>query len=130
MEKKRTALGVKAAVLVFVLGCSICFFGCSTAQKEEKRKDETLEKNLKLLAEGYREIYESAEQDDELDSIMFQKKIVDYLGEKGYAAVDQNHRINMVNLSRQKHIDQRAGGRKGSRDCFISCYGTGKDRSL
>lgn len=108
MKKKRTALGVKAAVLVFVLGCSICFFGCSTAQKEEKRKDETLEKNLKLLAEGYREIYESAEQDDELDSIMFQKKIVDYLGEKGYAAVDQNQRINMVNFEQAEAYCQRA----------------------
>lgn len=39
MKKKRTALGVKAAVLVFVLGCSICFFGCSTERRKKKRRD-------------------------------------------------------------------------------------------
>lgn len=52
-NKKKTALEFKVAALVFIFGCSIYFLGCSAAQKEEKREEETLEKSLEYHPSGY-----------------------------------------------------------------------------
>lgn len=84
--------------------CIILLAGCSnTAPLYEKhdnvkntmtsRKENITEDSLEL-AESYRELYESMGRNEIAD---FQKHVIDKIGQQGYAVLDTENQINMVN---------------------------------
>lgn len=92
-------------VFLIILSFSIGLAGCSDTKgyymdnKQKEISTFTEEKDWKSfeIAECCREIYERAEKQDSLNDLNIKKQIIEYLGIKGYVAVDDKNQINMVN---------------------------------
>lgn len=104
--------------VIICLSVAICA-GCGDRMKDTKeenverlsedQKKSKITDESKQLAEGYRKIYEDAKSQESLDTIETQEKIIAYMGEKGYAAVDRDDQINMVNYSQVENFCRKAG---------------------
>ena len=80
--------------------------------------------------EGTRELYEKAAENKLLDSLEFQKQVIDYLGQKGYAAVDMKDQVDMVHSEQvETYCEKDKKGRIG-RCGDIFCHRTGWCSSL
>lgn len=83
-----------------------------TETKEEQSDTQTQEQKIcqetEALAEGYRELYENAKQKGTLDSLELQEEIVAYLGDAGYAAVDVQNQVDMVNADLVEQFCKKA----------------------
>lgn len=113
----------RALPVMICLSMAICA-GCGNRMEgtkenaelsSEDNKKSKITDESKALAEGYREIYEDAKSQESLNSLETQQKIVAYMGESGYTAVDRDDQINMVNHGKvesfcesaaKKHQDQ------------------------
>lgn len=102
-------------VVVLLVMCMIVFCGCSKTnpdEKEEKNvqsaKQQKIAEDFEKLMEGARELYETAVKNDQLNSLLYQKQIIDYLGNKGYAAVDINNQIDMVHAEQVEKYCEKA----------------------
>ena len=71
---------------------------------------------LMNLAEGYREIYEEAAAEGTLADLEVMREITEYFGRAGYAAVDINNQINMLNYEQAEEFCVKAqnGGSAGT----------------
>lgn len=93
------------------------FAGCSQkGQKgeetaEERTQETEIEKESEKLAEGYREIYEAAAEEGTLDTLEAKQQILSCLEREGYAAVDREDQLNMVNSDKMEAfcLDAQAG---------------------
>ena len=92
-------------ILLFAgAGCSIAVeredgYRQENQQKTERqKKEERISRESEQLAEGLREIYEEERGRGEKDTLAFQQQIIQAIGEQGYAAVDTDNQINMVNF--------------------------------
>ncbi len=77
--------------------------GCGKEQPEEQKRESArdiqkreIAEDFEQLMDGTRELYKKAAESGRLDSLEYQEQIIDYLGEKGYAAVDIKAQIDMV----------------------------------
>ena len=66
---------------------------------------------MEKLAEGYREIYEAAAEEGTLDTLEAKQQILSCLEREGYAAVDREDQLNMVNSDKMEAfcLDAQAG---------------------
>lgn len=71
-------------------------------------KESRISIESKELAEGYRKIYEDGERQESLNSLEMQQKIITYMGENGYAAVDRDDQINMINYGQVENFCENA----------------------
>lgn len=99
MKKKNQNLGKLKLLLLFF--CVVSLFGCGKEGKDKKDDFET-------LMEGAKGLYEKAENHRQIDSVEFQKKVVEYIGEKGYACVDQKAQIDMVHPEQVEKFCEKA----------------------
>ena len=87
----------KIAMILIVL---IVFTGCGQnriTEKEEKKETVESEMNaeVKKAAQTFRSVY--MKEKSELNTLKVKRKIINCLEEKGYAAVDCDNQIDMVN---------------------------------
>ena len=85
---------MKRKVIALLVICVMVLSGCGKTTPEEKSEETVQDIQQKEIAddfeelmEGTRELYEKAAENKLLDSLEFQKQVIDYLGQKGYAAV-------------------------------------------
>lgn len=106
----------KTIILAAVLICCGCGKGAGGENPDEGGKiystgneipEKTAEESGKL-AEGYREIYQAAEEKGILNTIDVQKQIVNYMGRSGYISVDRDNRINMSNYEQAEKFCENA----------------------
>lgn len=108
-----------AGLLIIVVG-SGCGYGAErrTDQKTQEIKEPESEENRKedslRLAERLKDLYEQ-----EKDTETIQETIIRAIGEQGYAAVDTDNQINMVNYSQMETFCQQAEeGKKAKATLF------------
>ena len=102
-------------ILLFAgAGCSIAVeredgYKQENQQKTERQeKEERISRESEQLAEGFREIYEEERGRGEKDTLAFQQQIIQAIGEQGYAAVDTDNQINMVNFGQVQDFCESA----------------------
>ncbi|WP_302789116.1 DUF6070 family protein [Anaerostipes caccae] len=105
---------VSALVIIPLLICS----GCSVNSDDNQQNDneeaiiyeeqQTINADSEKLAEGYRAIYEKARKEDTLDTLELQQEIIEYFGNAGYAAVDIDNQINMVQYEQVEEFCEKA----------------------
>ncbi|WP_342759599.1 DUF6070 family protein [Kineothrix sedimenti] len=106
VKYKKLLLGL--ALLIFgAVGCgnvsqSIPKSGTSEEIQDNQGTNEEIERESKEIAECYRGIYEQAVEAGMLGTLDTAKKIVECLGDAGYAAVDAENQVNMVNSEKVK----------------------------
>lgn len=109
--------GNRKKMLLLFLCLLLIFAGCSQkGQKgeetaEERTQETEIEKESEKLAEGYREIYEAAAEEGTLDTLETKQQILSCLEKEGYAAVDREDQLNMVNSDKMEAfcLDAQAG---------------------
>lgn len=89
-------------VIAFIVsGITGCGMGGAASDKQAKQGQPQIEQVLleetESIAESYREIYENAVEKECLGSLDVTGKIVERLGNQGYAAVDFENEIDMAN---------------------------------
>lgn len=89
--KKRFLIICVLLFLLSISGCSVFYEAAIKSLEQDIISAELLD-----LAEGYREIYEKAKEED-LDTLLVTEKIMEYIGEAGYSVVDMNHQLDMIN---------------------------------
>ena len=99
----------KFAVILIVL---IVFTGCGQnriTEKEEKKETVESEMNaeVKKTAQTFRSVY--MKEKSELNTLKAKRKIINCLEEKGYAAVDCDNQIDMVNREKVEDFCKAAG---------------------
>ena len=100
----------KGIMLLFSAILMLCI-GCQENTDEEAEEDKTeqqIYRESENLAEGYREIYEAAVEQENLDMLEVQQAIIDSIGSSGYAAVDRDDQINMVNYEQVEDFCKNA----------------------
>ena len=102
----------KRIVMLALVILMLCV-GCEGNTDEDETKQQIYDDSEKL-AEGYREIYERAAEQGDLDTLEVQQKIIDSLSSSGYAAVDRDDQINMVNYEQVEDFCKSAD--EGSED--------------
>ena len=90
----------RKSIALLVLTMLVLCTGCKQNTDEETEEDKTeqqIYEDSQKLAEGYRKIYETAVSQGNLNTLEVQQKIIDSISSSGYAAVDRDDQINMVN---------------------------------
>lgn len=132
---KRRNLLLLMTVLLLCSGCS-AGYDESTAEPgeavegspgnaQEQKKDGTAEET-EALAEGYRDLYEEAEEDGREDSLELKQVVVDYLGGEGYAASDRDDQINMANYQQAEEFCRKAQKKEAAELTLFSVLDEGK----
>lgn len=132
---KRRNLLLLMTVLLLCSGCS-AGYDESTAEPgeavegspgnaQEQKKDGTAEET-EALAEGYRDLYEEAEEDGREDSLELKQAVVDYLGGEGYAASDRDDQINMANYQQAEEFCRKAQKKEAAELTLFSVLDEGK----
>ena len=115
-KNQRKRLGVLVAVILLSLA------GCGNggpehvAETEVDKEEPKITDELMNLAEGYREIYGEAAAEGTLADLEVMREITEYFGRAGYAAVDINNQINMLNYEQAEEFCVKAqnGGSAGT----------------
>ena len=90
----------RKSIALLVLAMLVLCTGCKQNTDEETEEDKTeqqIYEDSQKLAEGYRKIYETTVSQGNLNTLEVQQKIIDSISSSGYAAVDRDDQINMVN---------------------------------
>lgn len=100
--KKKELLAVLALLSLGLSGCNNASqhmeqSGINETVQNVQETDKEFFAESKEIAERYQKIYEQAVNDDTLGTLETVKKIVECLGDAGYAAVDDKNQIDMVN---------------------------------
>ena len=136
LKVKMKKAGVYIAVLAVLAG------GCGREDKdslqyedalaiEEKENSDQQEALQELcedsehLAEGYREIYENGKKYQTMNTLEGKQQILNYLGNKGYAAVDAENQINMVNSDQVEDFCAKAKKRQDAEATIFSVIDEG-----
>ncbi len=103
MQKKELLLGL-ALLIVGTWGCGNAPQPIPQSENVQNNQgtDEEFEAESKEIAECYRVIYERAVEAGTLGTLDTARKIVECLGDAGYAAVDAENQIDMVNSEKVK----------------------------
>ena len=107
-KNQRKRLGVLVAVILLSLA------GCGNsgpehvAETEVDKEEPKITDELMNLAEGYREIYEETAAEGTLADLEVMREITEYFGRTGYAAVDINNQINMLNYEQAEEFCVKA----------------------
>ena len=104
----------KYILFILILIMAVAGYIGLVSEKEEKSKNnksaqQELQGEFIKIMEGAEEIYENFEKGD---SYEFQKKLVEYLGGKGYAAVDSDSQMDMVHGEQVEKYCENAGKNK------------------
>lgn len=98
-RKKNNIVIVLTLVVLVIVGC-----GMKASKEKIPEKPDVVTESEKL-AEGYRDIYEKAEGTNHFESV---EKIVEYFGEAGYAAIDLENQMDMVNPEQMEDFAEKA----------------------
>ncbi len=98
--------------LILLLVCTGCEQDTGEEKTEQGKKEQQISEKSESLAEGYREIYETAVEQGNIDTLEVQEKIIDVIGKSGYAAVDRDNQLNMVNYEQAEEFCENAGEKK------------------
>ena len=111
----------KIIFILFLAVFTVCS-GCENKQNSENKhntQEQIIQEESENLAEGYRNLYEKAVKEDTLETLELQQKIIGYFGNIGYAAVDSDNQIDMVNSGQVEEFCKKAGrGEKGKLRLF------------
>ena len=104
----------KYILFILILIMAVAGYIGLVSEKEEKSKNnksaqQELQGEFIKIMEGAEEIYENFGKGD---SYEFQKKLVEYLGRKGYAAVDSDSQMDMVHGEQVEKYCENAGKNK------------------
>ena len=133
---------MKRKVIALLVICVMVLSGCGKTTPEEKSEETVQDIQQKEIAddfeelmEGTRELYEKVAENKLLDSLEFQKQVIEYLGQKGYAAVDMKDQVDdggRHDGSRHDGLPHDGTGIKGriGRCGDIFCHRTGRCSSL
>lgn len=83
-------------------------------QTSGEQRKQAISEESERLAEGYRDIYEAAAREECLDTLEVQEEIINHIGNAGYAAVDRDDQINMVQYEQAEDFCENA--QKGQHD--------------
>lgn len=83
-------------------------FGEEISILQQENSDKKIFDESEKIAESYQNIYENAVKKNTLDTVETIQEIVDFLGQSGYVAVDNDHEINMVNEERMEDFCRQA----------------------
>lgn len=120
-SKGKNALILSLAIFVLCVGCKQNI----DEETEEDKTEQQIYEESEKLAKGYREIYEGAVEQDILGTLEVQQKIIDSIGSSGYAAVDRDDQINMVNYEQVEDFCKSADEGKEDSVTIISLSGDG-----
>lgn len=98
-------------ILVSLIICSSCGqrkLNNESGESRQNEKEQNIYEESENLAEGYRSLYEEAANEDALKNLELQQKIIEYFGNIGYAAVDCDNQINMVNYEQVEEFCGKA----------------------
>ena len=102
-------------VIALLVICVMVLSGCGKTTPEEKSEETVQDIQQKEIAddfeelmEGTRELYEKVAENKLLDSLEFQKQVIGYLGQKGYAAVDMKDQVDMVHSEQVETYCEKA----------------------
>lgn len=122
LPSKRKSIAMLAlAILVLCVGCE----GNTDEKTDEDETKQRICEDSEKLAEGYREIYERAAEQGNLNILEVQQKIINALGSSGYAAVDRDDQINMVNYEQVEDFCKSADEGREDSVTIISLLGEG-----
>ena len=106
---------MKRKVIALLVICVMVLSGCGKTTPEEKSEETVQDIQQKEIAddfeelmEGTRELYEKVAENKLLDSLEFQKQVIGYLGQKGYAAVDMKDQVDMVHSEQVETYCEKA----------------------
>lgn len=94
------ALPVVLAIILLMFGISYGGYRCS--------KDKGSQKEKILPAESYRDVYQKALERNTLSAIDTERQIIERLGKAGYAAVDYENQIDMVQAEKVREFCRKA----------------------
>lgn len=130
--KRIQVMAVSALVIITLLLCSGCSVNSYDNLQNDNKEDiiyeeqQTINADSEKLAEGYRAIYEKARKEDTLDTLELQQEIIEYFGNAGYAAVDIDNQINMVQYEQVEEFCEKAEkGQEGELKLFSVMGGGG-----
>ena len=115
-------------VVVLSLALLMLCVGCKQNTDDETDVDKTeqmIYEESEKLAETYREIYETAAEQGNLDTLEVQQEIIASIGDSGYAAVDRDDQINMVNYEQVEDFCKSADEGEEDGVTIISLSGEG-----
>lgn len=115
-------------LVVLSLALLMLCVGCEQNTDDETDLDKTeqmIYEDSEKLAETYREIYETAVEQGNLDTLEVQQEIIDSIGDSGYAAVDRDDQINMVNYEQVEDFCNNAAEGKEDSVTVISLIDEG-----
>ncbi|RDU22792.1 DUF6070 family protein [Anaerosacchariphilus polymeriproducens] len=109
---KRSKLLITMVMISFgISGCnidkSIILKDANETVQNIKDAEKEIFKDSKKIAEFYREIYEHALNEENQLNLDTVKSIVKLLGEAGYAAVDNENQVDMVNPNKVKQFAEK-----------------------
>lgn len=115
-RKQKRGLLICLSLLVLCSGCEQRMQEGAEDQIQTAREQrkQVISEESERLAEGYRDIYEAAAREECLDTLEVQEEIINYFGNAGYAAVDRDDQINMVQYEQAEDFCENA--QKGQRD--------------
>lgn len=105
LSKSKNAVILSLVILLLCAGCKQNM----DKEIEEDKAEQQIYTESEKLAEGYREIYETAGKQGNLNTLEVQQKIINSIGSSGYAAVDRDDQINMVNYEQVEDFCISAG---------------------
>ena len=114
--------------MVLSLALLMLCVGCKQNTDDETDVDKTeqmIYEESEKLAETYREIYETAAEQGNLDTLEVQQEIIASIGDSGYAAVDRDDQINMVNYEQVEDFCKSADEGEEDGVTIISLSGDG-----
>ena len=107
----------RKSIALLVLAMLVLCTGCKQNTDEETEEDKTeqqIYEDSQKLAEGYRKIYKTAVSQGNLNTLEVQQKIIASISGSGYAVVDRDDQINMVNYEQVEEFCKSAD--EGSED--------------
>ena len=123
-NKGKNVMVLSLALLMLCVGCKQ-----NTDDEDDETDVDKTEQQIygesEKLAETYREIYETAVEQGNLDTLEVQQRIINSIGDSGYAAVDRDDQINMVNYEQVEDFCKSAGEGEEDGVTIISLSGDG-----
>lgn len=117
MKRKIILFLMTLIIAAFCAGCEQNKAGKDEEKTQTDEKEQQICMESEKLAEGYREIYDGGVESGSLESLEIQKKIIDFIGNSGYAASDWDDQIDMVNYEQVENFCKSAG--EGKEDSVI-----------
>ena len=113
-------------ILLFVCnGCEKKELYNSIEENNQQERQKAIKEESETLAEGYRSLYEEAVKENTLETLELQQKIIEYFGNIGYAAVDLDNQVDMVNYQQVEEFCGKAEQKKSGEITIFSVMNGG-----